>query len=163
VTSLWFVPDPVAIVKARRENVATLHRSILQRGCFEMDVGMRVGGGDVLAWVWQGKRRNTMLLPLLDVAGRGLAVVRTLLSRGRVTYDFPDASPRLLFAVVGAEVQVRTNFNDGTWQAPYAELLRAWEQFADSVRDYLRRECPELADNPVWGAWLAGSDYEELP
>ena len=103
-----------------------------------------------------------MLLPLLDVAGRGLAVVRALPLRGESSYDFLDASPRLLFALAGTDVLVTTNFSEGNWEAPYPELLAAWEQFAASVRVYLRAECPELGANPVWGAWLAGADYEDL-
>lgn len=161
-TRLHFVPHPEVIAEERAYDFSSQPTAIIRYSAFPMLVRLRVGGADVFDWDWQGKRTTTMLWPLLHMSTLGRRMLRLLPETGTGRLDIPDSGGYITLELVGSGVRVALSSERGRGQAPYAELVAAWERFIEQVRAYLREECPNLADNPTWGAWLAGSDDEEL-
>jgi len=61
----------------------------------------------------------------------------------------------LAFELSAGDREVRIIMGpERSMNAPYVELLQAWEAFAERVRNFLVTEFPELAAHPRVGDWF---------
>jgi len=140
---------------------------------FMMPVRLRIGAIEILELdlpdnlpprhpVWRMPSPAWQELPLLHVATVGLDTIRETRQVGVSRYDVPEDGT-LYLTMNGADVAVMSS-NRPTMigRAPYCELLDAFEQFADQVRETLGQECPELKEHPYWGPWFRGEEVRPV-
>ena len=108
----------------------------------------------------QGGASPWLALPILHVATVGLAQVRALNQSGRTVYSLPGTGLRLYFARSGKELAIHSEVNGRTGRVGYEVFLQAFETFASTVRELLKREVPELQGHPQWGAWFTGAEAD---
>ena len=93
--------------------------------------------------------------------------MRAAARKGAATYYFTEGEGRLAIGVDGDVAMLRAHLvgMDPPREArvPYARLLEVWEAFCRTVRAYLDREVLQLCAHAFWGAWLSGTDYEDIP
>jgi hypothetical protein len=86
--------------------------------------------------------------------------VRALNQSGRTVYSLPGTGLRLYFARSGKELAIHSEVNGRTGRVGYEVFLQAFETFASTVRELLKREVPELQGHPQWGAWFTGAEAD---
>lgn len=95
-------------------------------------------------------------IALLDLATTGLWTIEHLKDGQKITYDAMEDAGNYYFTREGDYVHISSNINDSSATAQYAELLSAFENFAQKVRDFLRKEFPDIVNNSLWGPWFKG-------
>jgi len=142
VVSIEFRPDPRVIEENRKLDPGTADAAVLQETFFVMPLRLRVRDVELLEWQGEG-----FPLPLLDMATVGLSTARRL-GHGATTSLRLPANGNLYFERSGEDVLIRSTQTRRAERAPYEDLLRAWEEFATKVREFLVREFPQLEDHP---------------
>jgi len=143
-----FQIDPGSLAEQTTENLAEEDAGVLSYHFFEFPVDPVVGG----VVIFDGNR-----LPILYMAYNGLFAIRALPGTHRADLDLPPGG-RLTLRQVGASVVVEYPYLHHTGQAPYTELLEAWETFSARVRSFLLEQFADFRDHPQLGRWFRGEE-----
>jgi hypothetical protein len=172
-----FIPFQPAIEHASSLALAEAHPIALEGELFRMWVRIRIHDVDLLdcgggrhAPIAEGQELVGETLPrghppcpwqwtpLLQIGLSGLEILRLARQTGHQQLYLEDDGA-IGFTVRDDVVRVSSAQNTEHVEVAWAELLAAWEGFADSVRVYLVGQLPALRDHSIFGAWFRGEAY----
>jgi hypothetical protein len=140
---LDFEPYATAIAEAHRGNLE-----------FRMPIRFRAGGVEIFCCGGGQSLDSTFLLPLLHFANEGYRAILTARAGGRAKYDFGEFGGYLLFEAHGEDVLVHVDRTECLVLVAYEPLRQAWAEFLQRARLYVRREAPEMLEQPQLARWL---------
>lgn len=99
-------------------------------------------------------------LPLLGMGRWATHEVQLLQEINFVEVSLGETGKHVLMSRHGDMVTVWSSCQTPTPRADvdYASLLAAWKDCSARIREYLRTELPELAENPDFAPWFRGEE-----
>lgn len=123
---------------------------------FMMPVRLNINGVEFFRYDRTDPKNYWVGMPIINLASEGLIYVKSLPLKGRVEYDLPEVGTYLNFQMLPNN-QVSITFGKKIHVIiPYEELLKAFEDFAVNVRNFLNDRVPQMHQHPYWGPWLNG-------
>ncbi len=93
-------------------------------------------------------------MPILNFAINGLEAVKQVYRGKSIDFVLPEIGSLLRFRAIDNQVKIYSGINEKTAITGSLELLRAFENFQNEVRDALRNEVPQLVKHPNWASWF---------
>lgn len=93
-------------------------------------------------------------MPILNFALHGLEAARQVYQRKPIDLILPEIGSRLCFQISDKEVEIYSSLNGKTAIADSLELLQAFENFRNEVRNFLGNELPQLKEYSFWDSWF---------
>ena len=96
--------------------------------------------------------------PIMNIASEGLLDIKRLKQKKNVKYVIINGPGEFEFTMLDKD-NVEVVFH-GIEKietvAKYSELLEAFQNFANKVREFIWERVPQMNDHPYWGPWLRG-------
>ena len=155
MTEIDFEVDEAELAEGLDNDIPNEEDSLFIMSYFLMPIRFQVNGVELFEY----NNDPWVSMPLLNIASCGLITVKDLKLSKKENFSLLEGPGYIEFTMIDDEnVKIVYDYfpKPVILTVKYAELLEAFQKFAEKVRAFLKERVPQLNEHPYWGPWLRG-------